>query len=177
MLKHLTNYTNRMQETKDKLLPGAMRFGLVLGGYWVFKYLFFMLGVFIPFLSVIYWGLSLVVPFLAYMLTKRYRDEIGGRIGFLHAWQFGILLYFFAATVVSLVHFVFYQYVADPNMLSDTIEQTARLLKEMNAGEEMIQSVRQINLTPIHMAIQGIFNNVFYGIILSVPVAGLLSKS
>jgi hypothetical protein len=41
---------------------------------------------------------------------------------------------------------------------------------------EVINSINQTNFTPIHMTIQGIFNNIFYGIILSIPVATLVSR-
>lgn len=166
-----------MSETKSILLSSAMRYGLSLGIYWVIKYLFFILSVSMPFFSFVYWGMSLAVPFIAYFLTKRYRADIGGNISFLHAWQFGVSIYFFAALIVSLMHYVFYRYIADPSLLSNTIQQTLILLKEMKAGEDVINSVSQLQLTPIHMAVQGIFNNVFYGIVLSIPVAAIVCRN
>lgn len=166
-----------MSESKNFLLPCAMRYGFSLGVFWVVKYSFFMLGVSMPFFSSIYWGMSLCVPFIAYYLTKRYRADIGGKIGFFHAWQFGVLVYFFAALIVSLMHYVFYRYVADPMLLSNTLHQTVLLLKEMNASDDILNSVDSLQLTPIRMAIQGIFNNVFYGIVLSIPVAALVCRN
>jgi tetrahydromethanopterin S-methyltransferase subunit B len=47
----------------------------------------------------------------------------------------------------------------------------------MKAGEDVINSVSQLQLTPIHMAVQGIFNNVFYGIVLSIPVAAIVCRN
>jgi len=127
-----------MEENKNLLLKGAMTYGLAMGIYWVVKYIFFIFSVSVPSLSLVYWLLTLAVPFIAYYMTKRYRHDIGGRISFFHAWRFGTMLYFFAALIVSL---------------------------------------SKIRISPIHMAIQGIFNNVFYGIILSIPVAALLCRN
>jgi len=40
----------------------------------------------------------------------------------------------------------------------------------------VIETISRTNFTPIHMAIQQIFNNIFYGIILSIPVAALVCR-
>ena len=98
-----------MEENKGLLLKCAMSYGLAMGIYWVIKYLFLIFGYSIPSLIFIYEGLSLAVPFIAYYLTKRYRQDIGGSISFFHAWRFGIMLYFFAALIVSIEHFIFFQ--------------------------------------------------------------------
>lgn len=165
-----------MEENKGSLLKYAMSYGLALGIFWVVKYLFFIFGYYKPAFLFVYEVLCLTVPFIAYYLTKQYRDEIGGSIRFFHAWQFGILLYFFAALIVSIEHYVFYKFIAAPDFLSNVMEQAFALLKKANADEEMIAAAGQVNYTPIYMAIQGIFNNVFYGIVFSLPVAAIVCR-
>jgi hypothetical protein len=159
------------------LLKGAMTYGLSLGIYWVVKYLFFMLGVYSSFFNTLYLMLTALVPFVAYRKTRRYRHDIGGRIGFFHAWQFGVLLYFFAALVVSLEHFIFYRYIAPPGLLTDTMQQAMGLLKSLNVDKQVLDSVATMRMDPIHITIQGIFNNVFYGILFSLPVALAVSRN
>ncbi len=163
-----------MEENKGLLLKCAMSYGLAMGIYWVIKYLFLIFGYSIP--SLIYEGLSLAVPFIAYYLTKRYRQDIGGSISFFHAWRFGIMLYFFAALIVSIEHFIFFQFIAPPDFLSNTITQAIVALKNAGFNSEVIETISRTNFTPIHMAIQQIFNNIFYGIILSIPVAALVCR-
>ena len=165
-----------MEENKGLLLKCAMSYGLTMGIYWVIKYLFLIFGYSIPSLIFIYEGLSLAVPFIAYYLTKRYRQDIGGSISFFHAWRFGIMLYFFAALIVSVEHFIFYQFIAPSDFISNTMTQAITALRSANFNNEMIDAIKQTNITPIHMAIQGIFNNIFYGIILSIPVAALVCR-
>ena len=136
-----------------------------------------MLSLQMPLLSSLYWGLTIMVPYIAYHLTKRYRTQLGGKIGFFHAWQFGILLYFFAALIVSLAHYGFYRYVAPDDFLSNSISEAVTLLQNSQIDNQLIQSIQEIRITPIQMAIQGIFNNLFYGIIFSIPVAALLCRN
>lgn len=130
-----------------------------------------------PSLSVVYWLTTLAVPFIAYYMTKRYRQDIGGKISFFHAWRFGTMLYFFAALIVSLEYFVFYQFIAPPDFVANAIGQLSGVLKENQVNTEVIDSLGKMRISPIHMAIQGIFNNVFYGIILSIPVAAILCRN
>jgi hypothetical protein len=162
-------------ENKGLLLKSAMFYGLLLGVFWIVKYLFFIWGVTHPSVSVVYWALTPLTIVFAYIFTKVYKILIGGWISFFHAWQFGVLLYFFAAVIVSLLHYIFYTYLAPAGYLTDVIDMTMKMVKELNPQtEEAILKMPVI--TPIRMAIQGIFNNLLYGILLSLPVAAMLCR-
>lgn len=153
-----------------------MSYGLVMGIYWVVKYIFNMFSPYYPSLIVVYWGMSLLVPYIGYVLTKRYRDDLGGSISFSQAWRFGVLLYFFAALIVSVMHYIFYRFVAPPDYMANAVSQTIESLKQMQVENQVIQSIETLNFSPIHLALQGILNNILYGIIFSIPVAGLLCR-
>ena len=49
-------------ENKSYLLKGAMTYGLIMGIYWAAKYIFFILSLSVPTMSVVYLALTLVVP-------------------------------------------------------------------------------------------------------------------
>lgn len=157
-------------------MSAAMSYGFSLGIFWIVKYIFYMFSMRFSYLVVIYWGMSLVVPYLAYLLTKRYREDLGGVISFSQAWRFGVLIYLFAAMLVSVMHYVFYRFVAPLDFLSSAVEQTIVSLKQMQVDSKVISSIESMNFSPIHMALQGILNNIFYGIILSLPVAALVCR-
>ena len=157
-------------------MSAAMSYGFSLGIFWIVKYIFYMFSMRFSYLVVIYWGMSLVVPYLAYLLTKRYREDLGGVISFSQAWRFGVLIYLFAAMLVSVMHYVFYRFVAPPDFLSSAVEQAIASLKQMQVDSKVISSIESMNFSPIHMALQGILNNIFYGIILSLPVAALVCR-
>lgn len=157
-------------------MSAAMSYGFSLGIFWIVKYIFYMFSMRFSYLVVIYWGMSLVVPYLAYLLMKRYREDLGGVISFSQAWRFGVLIYLFAAMLVSVMHYVFYRFIAPPDFLSSAVEQTIASLKQMQVDSKVISSIESMNFSPIHMALQGILNNIFYGIILSLPVAALVCR-
>ncbi|MCI7358146.1 MAG: DUF4199 domain-containing protein [Parabacteroides sp.] len=165
-----------MENKNSGLMSAAMSYGFSLGIFWIVKYIFYMFSMRFSYLVVIYWGMSLVVPYLAYLLTKRYREDLGGVISFSQAWRFGVLIYLFAAMLVSVMHYVFYRFVAPPDFLSSAVEQTIASLKQMQVDSKIISSIESMNFSPIHMALQGILNNIFYGIILSLPVAALVCR-
>lgn len=165
-----------MNEDRSLLLKASMTYGLSMGLFWLIKYLFFILGFSFEFMNVIYWGFTFSVPYLAYRMTLLYRQSIGGRIGFLHAWQFGVLVYLFGALIVSLEHFIFYRYIAPPDLIANTMKQTIELFRQSNADPELIERISGVRITPIMMAIQGIFSNILYGVVFSLPVALLAAN-
>lgn len=152
-----------------------MFYGLFLGGFWALKYVFFIVGARYPQMLLVYWILTTLTVVFAYVFTRVYKMLIGGRIGFVHAWQFGCLLYFFAALIVSLLHYVFYRYLAPPDYVANMTGMALDILKEMNPDTQ-VEEIQVSEFTPIRLAIQGIFNNALYGVILSLPVAALLYR-
>lgn len=74
-----------MEENKNLLLKGAMTYGLAMGIYWVVKYIFFIFSVSVPSLSLVYWLLTLAVPFIAYYMTKDIgTTSVEGSVSFMH---------------------------------------------------------------------------------------------
>ena len=167
-----------MVENKSLLLKSTTFYGLLLGIFWVVKYIFFILGSWYPGVGMVYWVLApLSLVFLFYM-GKAYKFILGGKIGFYHAWQFGVLLFFFAALIVSLMHYAFYRFWAPPGFMADAMGQALSIMQSMDLNDQMKQAVDQLTIpTPIQMAVQGVFNNIFYGVVLSIPIALLLKHS
>jgi hypothetical protein len=162
-------------ENKDQLFKSAMFYGLLLGIFWIIKYVFFIFGITHPTMGVVYWILTSLTIIFAYVFTKVYKILIGGMIGFFHAWQFGILLYFFASLIVSLMHYVFYRYLASPDYINNLMAVAVNIVKEINPQAEETLNQMPV-LTPIRLTLQEILANVFYGIILSMPIATLLCR-
>lgn len=166
-----------MSEDKSLLMKSAMTYGLLMGVYWIFKYLFFISSIYFPITSTIYWGFTFIVPLIAYIFTLRYKQDIGGTIGFFHAWQYGILIYLFAALVVSLMHYLFYRYWAPSDLIENSFNEVVNMLKAANLSPEIEKAIGEMTMpTPIKMVISQLFNNIFYGIIFSVPVAALACR-
>lgn len=165
-----------MEENKSLLLKSAMTYGLYLGIFWVIKFLFFIFSATMGGLQAIFIVLTIAVPFFAYYLTLRYKRDIGGHISFFHAWRFGTMLYFFAALLVSLEHFIFFQFIAPPDFMTNAIHQTIEILKGTQVDTATLEALSKIRLSAIQLVVQQIFNNVFYGILLSIPVAAFVCQ-
>ena len=167
-----------MGENKSLLIKSAMSYGFLLGIFWVIKYIFFAIGFTSPTMQMIYWILTPMTLVFAVVFTLMYKISIGGKMSFFHAWQYGVLLYFFAALIVSLAHYAFYRYFAPPDLIASSMNQAIEMMKMMDMSDQMKEVIVQMPTpTPIQMTIQGIFANVFYGIILSIPVAALLYRN
>jgi hypothetical protein len=162
-------------ENKGLLLSSTMFYGLLLGAFWVMKYIFFIVGITYPGLHLIYFLLTTLTLVFAYVFTKVYKIMVGGKIGFFQAWRFGVLLYFFAALIVSLAHYVFYRYLAPSDYIDKMLEAAVEMVRNVTPQAEDALS-RMPAMTPIRLTVQEIFVNVLYGVVLSVPVAALLCR-
>ena len=59
-----------MTENRNYLQKYAMHFGTYMGAYWILKFILFPLGFTIPFLSLLFMGLTIGVPFIGYHYVK-----------------------------------------------------------------------------------------------------------
>ncbi|MDR2534078.1 MAG: DUF4199 domain-containing protein [Tannerellaceae bacterium] len=168
-----------MEGKKDLLLKSAMFYGLLLGAFWIVKYMFFIIGTFYPILDSVSVILAPLTVVLAYLFTKVYKVILGGRIGFGQAWKFGVLLFFFASLLESLPQYVFYRYIATPEYMSALVEQASALVDSMKLGAQMKSEITSqlASMTPIRLTFQGIATNVIYGILFSIPIAAILCRT
>lgn len=162
---------NHTGEEKDLFIKCAMFHGFLMGLFWAFKYIFFILGVANAFFSYVYWGLTCLVPFFLALLILHARLQFLGNISFGRQWLLGVLIYAFAGVFVSLAHYAFYRYFAPPEFIADSLNSAIRVIGDSGVSPDIKAAVEAMPTpTPIQMAIQGIFNNILYGIIFSFPV-------
>lgn len=164
------------------LLNCAMTYGTAMGGYWIAKFMLVPFIFTVPLTSMIFLLLTAAVPILGYYFTRQYRDKYcpEGRVPFMQAWIFCLLMYMFAALLVSVAHYVFFRYVDDGAMLaaySGVLEQMQQADPSLTAGVEQYQEAIKMlsSLTPIELTVQMISSNIFYGMIFSLPTALLVS--
>lgn len=123
--------TEEIQDPFKRLFKYAGDYALFLGGYIAF---FFVLDFVFPDNGVVgtlntfgFFG----TPVLCYQLAKLYRDKAwGGYIRFGQVWSFGILLFFFAALIMSVLYYVRFQFL-QPDALSIAFNQSIQMLQQM----------------------------------------------
>ncbi len=173
-----------MRNNKPTLQEYAMRYGTGMGLLWVFKFMLFPLGLKIPFLQLLFVVLTLGVPVVGYMFAKRFRDSDGdGTLGFLRAFSFVVCMYLFASMLVAVAHYVYFRYL-DNGFI---VETWRNLWEQVKAGADTLpaSAIQQYEdafnavaaLSPLELTFQLVSNNVFLGILMSVPTALLVLRN
>ena len=161
----------------------AMLFGTYMGGFWILKFILFPLGLTNQFISFLYMGLTVCVPFMGYRFARMYRDHVcGGSISFLHAWVFTIFMYIFAALLAAVAHYIYFRFI-DQGFVINAYESQVNLLSQSNIPgmERYIDTFQETldvakSLTPIDITMQVLSVNVFLGSLLALPTALLVMK-
>lgn len=174
-----------MTDERNNLHKYAMQFGTCMGVFWICKFILFPAGLRIPFLLLLFVLMTIAVPFLGYYYARTYRNKIcGGTISFFQAWIFTVFMYMFAALLVAVAHYIYFQFI-DHGFIIDYYTNLIQELKGAsingvnNLGEqldELITRLEELNLSPIDITIQLISQNVLYGSILALPTALFVMK-
>ena len=169
-----------MKQGSSNIQQYAMYFGTYMGIYWILKFILFPLSFKIPFLSFLFVGLTLGVPFMGYYYLKIYRDKAcGGIISFRKAFAFTFLVYMFAAMLAAVAHFIYFQFI-DHGAIYLAMETQIKVLLEVNEGSADYNSLEDTfkealdymaGLTPTDITLDNLSRNTFLGIILAIPTA------
>ncbi len=166
----------------NNVLNCAMTYGTAMGGYWIAKFLLVPFIFSVPLTSLFFLLLTVAVPFLGYYFTRQYRNRYcpEGRVSFMQAWIFCLLMYMFAALLVSVAHYIFFRYVDNGAMLatySGMLEQVQQADPSLtdSIGQYKEAMEMMASLTPIELTVQMISSNIFYGMIFSLPTALFVS--
>ncbi|MBO7267653.1 MAG: DUF4199 domain-containing protein [Bacteroidaceae bacterium] len=120
------------REQQPSMVHYAMNFGTVVGIYYIAKFCLFPMSLRSSLAGVFFIGLTLVVPFLIYRLTRLYRDHyMGGNITFVQALAFAMLTMGFGSLLASAAHYIYFAFIdggAIVNTLEQNIEQMESLL-------------------------------------------------
>lgn len=182
-----------MNQEQPSMMNQAMNFGAVAGLYYIVKFCIFPLSLHSTMAAFLFLGLTLVVPFFIYQLVKRYRDLCcGGRIEFARAAIFSVLTMGFASLLAAVAHYVYFAFIdggAVVVALAQSIDQlqsvdfsslegvNADSVAQFNQYVELMQgTMRQLQaMSPIDMTIGMLGNNASWSIILSLPIALVVS--
>lgn len=179
---------------RPTMMNCAMNFGVVVGLYNIGKFCLFPLSLYSTMAALLFLGLSLMVPYLIYRLTKRYRDQYcDGQVDFVRAFIFSMYTLCFGALLASVAHYIYFAYIdcgAMVNALTQSIEQLQSIdlatMEDVNVEgisqfgqyiDLMKQTILQIqDMKPIDFTLGMLSNNVSWSIILSLPTALLVKK-
>ncbi len=164
-----------MAEKKENIITHSMYSGLILGGLLVVRD-FLSLVVFnsntfmILLLSVV----GFVIPFFCiFYFTKKFDKEVlNGSISYASALSYGFYMFFFAAMIIALFSFIYFQYI-NPDYLAQQGDTFINLLKQLNIEEETINKYESLltnteTPTAANAAISSLWSFAFLGLIISL---------
>lgn len=173
-----------MGEKNTGMLASAMNYAIPLGLFWVFKYIFVILGDYAEFSKFIVSILTIVTPVLYYVLLCRYRDvQCEGKLDYGDSILFSLLLFIFAS-FLELVIMSLHIYIINPEteiltMFGRQIEASAQLLESiMSPDPESYNRTMDLyssNLRGMFL-VNRFFENLMLGLFFSLIVGYFVSK-
>ena len=178
-------------QEQPTMMQCAMNLGVVLGVYYIGKFCLFPLSLHSTLAATLFLGLTLMVPFLVFRLTRLYRDRyLGGSIDFSRAFIFTLYVMGFGSLLAAAAHYIYFAYIdggAIVNALEQSISQlTAIDLSTLEGTEGSESAIAQFNqyielmrntasqlsaMTPIEMTMGMLSNNVSWAIVIALPIA------
>lgn len=166
-----------MQEDKSRLMAYAMNSGLILGGFWILKYLFVIGSHAYPFFGYVQSFLSIGTPlFLFYFLIKYKNNVVQHEISFWHGVQFSIMLFFYAAlleAVIVIVHVLW----LEPSFIATTYENMISMAEKLPIDQQAVKMVKEQPVpSPFSYMFNMIMGDVLIGLVLSLVIVPLAGK-
>jgi hypothetical protein len=165
----------------------AMLFGTYLGAFLIVAFLMLLSGMHFPFGLFLFVGFTLVSPFLAYFLTRLYRDRVcDGQLSFGQGWLFVVMMYMFAALLVAAAYYIYFRYI-DGGAMMQFMEGQLELMRNTYTEETMpgitnlLAQYRTMldevaALRPVDIAIGQLSSNFFFGVLLGIPIAWIAKR-
>lgn len=158
--------------------------GALLSAAWTASFACYIAGLVNPLLMMA--GTAIGIGSLPYagMRVRRFRDNVrDGELSFGRAYGYSTLMFFHAALLFAVAQFVYFQFI-DHGFVLNTVTQMADTLKAdpaMNVpgfGKMLDDSLRQMAVTrPIDYAMSYFTLNVMMGLVVGLPIAGLVRKA
>jgi hypothetical protein len=168
-------------EDKNQLFYYSLYASLILGVYWVIKYLIIILGkdyaitsLIANFLSI---GTPLILMYFLVIYSKWYNEN---EMSFLHGIQFSILMFFFASIIEAIAVFIHVNWI-DTMFISNFYSSIVELAESLKLSPALTEQLAEQQLPSSFSYVLNniILGDVFIGLLLSliiVPLARTVSQ-
>lgn len=123
-------------------------------------------------------------PIVCYYISRQYRDKAwGGYIRFGQVWSFGIMLFFFASLLMSVLYFIYSKYINTDfltiryNESIYLIEKMKGLTKYENYRKELLDAyIARGVQTPIQYVFDQLWTYISGGAILFLAISPMIAR-
>lgn len=159
--------------------------GAIVGAMWITSFLCFIGEFNAPLLSFVAVALGIGSVFVAYARLRRFRDGVlNGRITFGRAMLYSVMVYFYAAVLMAVGQYVYFQFFDHGYLVNQYIQmlsvpEYAATVKNVYGIEaKQLVAILQtslLDMRAIEIVFQFLSLNFFLSLVLSVP-AGALAR-
>lgn len=168
-----------------------MKMALPMGVWFIIEYMLRNAAAHNVMLGLISTPMMIVTPIaLWYIIRNLRRQFLDDRIAGFQAWTFGTQLMFFAGLIEALFIYIYNEFIFPGNLaeiqqaLIAQYEDAAASIRSLGVMtsmlgtlEETIEAMKQMPVSsPIETAISQLSTDIFYGMILMIPIALIVRK-
>ncbi len=165
-----------MAQRHNNLQQTAMLYGTYMGIFWIFKFALLPIGLVFSPCALLFLLLTCAVPVIVFLMTRSFREkQCKGELSFFSALFFAFQIYLFASLLTAIGHYLYFQFL-DNGFIYTQIQAQLDVLRDEPSMEAQVTQITHAmdimqGFTPIQFTMQLLSQNIFYGIIFSLPIA------
>lgn len=155
-----------------------------MGVMWIISFACFIAQFYMPLLNMaaLIFGVASII--ISAIRLRNFRDNIlDGVISYWRAYGYSLLTYFYAALLLAAAQYIYFQFIDHGFLLNQYTAMTSSpefksmmTLYGIKADEMKLTMDTIATLRPIDIALQFLTTNLFFGIVISWPMAALIKS-
>lgn len=172
------------REEYEQIKAFARIDGAIMGVMWIISFACFIAQFYMPLLNMaaLIFGIASII--VSAIRLRNFRDNIlDGVISYWRAYGYSLLTYFYAALLLAAAQYIYFQFIDHGFLLNQYTAMTSSpefksmmTLYGIKADEMKLAMDTIATLRPIDIALQFLTTNLFFGIVISWPMAALIKS-
>lgn len=157
--------------------------GALLGIMWIVSFACYVMGLNNPMLMMGGMLIAVCSPFFAAKRLHKFRDYArDGFITFKRAYAYSVLMFFYAALIFAATQYIYFEFIDQGHIMSHIINiinepQNKKIIEAYDMQSSLDESIKMMAETrAIDYALNNLSINIIIGMVLSLPIAGVMKK-
>lgn len=172
------------REEYEQIKAFARIDGAIMGVMWIISFACFIAQFYMPLLNMVALIFGIASIIVSAIRLRNFRDNIlDGVISYWRAYGYSLLTYFYAALLLAAAQYIYFQFIDHGFLLNQYTAMTSSpefksmmTLYGIKADEMKLTMDTIATLRPIDIALQFLTTNLFFGIVISWPMAALIKS-
>ena len=157
--------------------------GAMLSVVWVVSFACYVMGLSNPLYGMAAIVLAMLTPFFVARRLKLFRDDaLGGQISFMRAYAYAILSFFYAGILFAVAQYVYFAFIDSGyvvTMFGRMLEspEGQLMVEQYQLKDAVAESLSELKeMRPIDFVLNILTVNISMGLLLGLPIAGMMMK-